>query len=294
MKVGIFGHYTYGDYSDELIALAIKNCFKTYGARPVINYFGRGDYSKIDLAVLGGGSLLGYPLPHMINELKNNDCPFIILGTGVREFQDIKGLRYLWDRADLIAMRGKISIERLDKIGFDTSKISVCGDSIFLLESENLPVDDYIGGVFRPHGNMDSTWLYQAFNTLQELEKKPVRLLSFSVIQGDKGEQLSLGDAYYGVCASSFWFGNRCHPFCIALINGIPAMAVELEFRKIEDVCSTLGYPYWIKAATPISLVKAAYVDLMMNWPSIRKKVKKSVSLIREGLKDLVKEALTL
>jgi len=290
MKIGLVGFYGFNAYSDEFLAKAIQDEFNRHAEiKWQILPLGHGSYKDLDLVILGGGSLLGHPFSELQNYLKSSETPFVIFGTGVREFQDMGGLRYLWDRASLIAVRGAVSLERLDEAGFNTSKISVCGDPIFLFEDEQLDKNPVMGGVFRPHRNVDSAWLDHAFDTIQELRGEPPMLIQFSSAQGDKGFPFTLEEAYYGICKSSFWFGNRLHPFCIALINNIPAIAVEMEFRKVEDVCSTIEYPHWVKSGDNIIEV---YGHLMQNWSHERKNLKYRIDGVRTGLKEMVQEIL--
>lgn len=291
MKIGLFGHYTYNDYSDEFIASAIKNAFERKGAEVRVSYFGHDNYSDIDLAILGGGSLLGASLIYMVEQLKKQDYPFVIFGTGFREATDLKSLHYLWNRASLIGVRGKTSVERLNKAGVDIERISFLGDPIFLLKPMNQLSDGYIKAVMRPHPSVDLHWMNRFVKWLSSERSEPYFFLNFSTAQGDWGGQLGLEHTYSEIGKASFWFGNRLHPFCVALINGIPAMAVEVEFRKVEDVCQMLNYPFWVK---PGENLQMNYRNLMREWDNIKDAVKYRITDIRHSLENMVEEAIKL
>ena len=118
-----------------------------------------------------------------------------------------------------------------------------------------------------------------------------MQLLGFSASQRDWGGSMGFEDTYNCICRSSFWFGNRLHPFCVALINGVPAMAVEVEFGKVADVCSTIGYPHWVN---PNDNLREAYVRLMSDWEGTREKVDVNVGIVRRRLEKAVDEVLEL
>jgi len=297
MKIGLVGFYGFNAYSDEFIVKAIQDAFNKEADIEwhVIGLLHKEYYvypEDLDLIILGGGSLLGSYLPELTLYLAINDTPFVIFGTGVRDLEPehIKMSRYIWNRASLIGVRGWVSEEKLRDAGFDTSKISVYGDPIFLLEDEHLIKDGYLKGVVRPH-NVNVQWVVDCLNIIQGKTPRAIRVLKFASEQGDYGAKLGLLETYNEVCSASFWFGNRLHPFCVALINDIPSIAVEIEFRKVEDVCSTINYPYWIR---PDENISDMYDLLMQNWEEERESIKSRIDVVRSDLKDMVKECLTL
>jgi len=314
VRGGIIGYYGQGELCDDLLLHLTKRTFDSLGE---IEWHSR-DGGDLDLLILGGGSLLGVPHTVLRRYLERSSCVFCIFGTGFRGINPndsgLEDLIYLWERADMIAVRGKVSVERLDGLGLDVSKISVLGDPIFLMDGRRAE-KEYIGGVTRPH-NVDLEWMKQVFEFLRGEIGQEVRLFSFCDGQGDMiGEELGyttrslIGESYSedavlrggpsfqsimeGSCAavyrSSFWFGNRLHPFCVALVNSVPTIGVEIEFRKVEDVCSTLDYPYWTRANAPLEELREMYYRLTSGW---KRGVKKRISEIREGLRGLARRVL--
>jgi len=284
LKIGLMGYYGYNAYSDDLIAKAITYAYdKKADVEWSIIPLHTIPKTNLDLIILGGGSLLGHPFTALANRLRNDNTPFIILGTGFREAIDMNSLKYLFNRADLIAVRGHTSEHKLRKHGLHVEDIDAVGDSIFLLPPQRKRDGDYVGAVIRPH-IVDQRWMESSLQRLGELRNQETRTFCFSQVQGDLGAWSSLEDTYRGIYESSFWFGNRLHPFCVALINGVPALAVELEFDKVQDVCSTIKYPY----------MKGGQ-DVMKLYPIVNAmNVQERISGIREDLNKLVEESLTL
>jgi len=301
LNIGIAGYYGNNEVCDDLLEYAIKKEIGKhidakwtrldYGIPSYI-----GEFSRFDFIILGGGSLLGLPFPMLVNDLKQTDCQFYIFGTGFREMHNFSHLKYLWDRASLIAVRGSTSIKRLDNHGLDTSRIEVLGDPIFLLEPRPKREPEYVGGVMRSkllnYRRMDAIFNYLRFN-----EKKAIRLFSFCDRQGDltprehgyQVESVNIANANEKVARSSFWFGNRLHPFCLALINSIPTIGLEIEFRKIEDVCVVLDYPYWLREAD-LSDFDELYNRLIGNWSETSKKLSFQINQTREYLQEFAKK----
>lgn len=292
MRIGLVGFYGYNAYSDDLIALAIKEAFDE---RADVDWsimpLGGGRYKDLDLVILGGGSLLGLQLPNLVRGLHETDVPFAIFGPGFRNNEVPHSLNYLWDRASLIGVRGEVSVDGLQSSGIDVRKTDFIGDPVFLLKNRGLSSDGYIRGVIRPHKYVDCGWMHQFLEWLSSERGLPMQLLGFSPSQGDWGGSIKFSDTYDGICRSSFWFGNRLHPFCVALINGIPAIAVEVEFEKVADVCSTIGYPHWVNSNEDL---KEAYVRLMSDWEGTLEKVSVSIEAVRRRLVDAVDEAIDL
>jgi len=319
MRGDVLGYYGCGELCDDLLLHLIKKTFDSLGE---IEWHPK-DGGGLDLLILGGGSLLGLPNAFLKEYLERSSCVFCIFGAGFRGINPndsgLDDLRFLWERADLIAVRGRVSVERLDGLGFDVSKISALGDPIFLMDGKSAG-EECVGGVTRPY-NVDLGWMKQIFEFLRREIGQEVRLFSFCDGQGDLiGEELSYrtqsfidesyskdavlrGDHSFqsimesscaAVYRSSFWFGNRLHPFCVALINSIPTIGVEIEFRKVEDVCSTLDYSYWIRANAPLEEFKEMYYKLTSNWKKVNEGVQKRIAGIKEDLRALARRALDI
>jgi len=294
LKVMLYGFYGFGELCDDFMATAIRETFEELTDRKIQWV---SPTEPADLIVLGGGSLLGSNLllEQLCTIVKDRECPFCIFGTGVRDIEKgnfMRDLQYLWERAVSISVRGKTSTERLKHWGFDTGKIVTLGDPVFLSKPMGLEKQDYIGGVIRPTTASSATWMRNAFDFLRATRKQPVKLFSFCEAQLDRVSNELSGyenyalDAYQtrnAIARASFWFGNRLHAFCLALIESVPAIGIEIEFRKVEDVCSTLGYPYWVYAGNPF---EEKYFQLVENWNTIDRQVQEKIATIRRNLRS--------
>lgn len=324
MRAEILGYWSKGELCDDLLLHMIRETFNSLCDD--IEWHPR-DHKDIDLLILGGGSLFGGPYSLLKSGLEKSSCVFCIFGTGFRETNlkaftqaGLEELKYTWNRADIIAVRGKTSVERLDQLGFDVSKISALGDPVFLLEGKNAK-REYIGGVIRPQPyTLNHELMKERFEFLRSEIGQEVRLFSFCDSQGDMiGEKLGyrtqsflenysvnamlrgdpsfqriIEDSCAAVYQSSFWLGNRLHPFCVALINSVPTIGVEIEFRKVEDVCSTLDYPYWIKADANIEEFKNMYYQLTNNWEKVNEGVQKRITEIKKDLKEFTQRTVDI
>lgn len=325
MRAEIVGFFGAGELCDDLLLHMIRETFNSLCDD--IEWHPR-DGKGLDLLILGGGSLFGGAYSLLKDGLEKSSCVFCIFGTGFRETNlrafspaVLENLKYTWNRADIVAVRGKTSVERLDKLGFDVSKISALGDPAFLLEGKTAE-KEYIGGVTRPQP-YNPRGLEQMKHRLDFLRSEigqEVRLFSFcdsqgdldgeligyrtksllgnyskeALIRGDPSFQRIIEDSCAAVYRSSFWLGNRLHPFCVALINSVPTIGVEIEFRKVEDVCSILNYPYWIRAEAPIEEFKEMYYRLTNNWEKVNEGVQKRIIEIRKDLREIAQRTVDI
>lgn len=322
MKIGLLGFYGANEYCDDYLEIAIRKVFddisKKKGAgniewvrfngninndinRKLIDW----EKSPLDAVILGGGSILG--VGYGISWLKNN-VPFYIYGSGFRECQNLEDLKYMLDRALFVSLRGNTCIKRLKDLGLNVSKVSCVGDPIFLCDKMNVMNakkatdngNSFIGGVFRPYITEDNK-IKQIFDYLKVNRKEEIKLFSFAKGQGDDVGGKKIGfktmdsfnniETYNEMIKSSFWFGNRLHPFCIALMHGISTIGLDIEFNKVESVCSTLDYPYWIKNENlNLSTFESMYKDVIDNHEKINEGVQKKIDIIRNDLKMLAEK----
>ncbi len=300
MIIGLAGYYNINSYSDDCIAYAIKHAFdiEHQGIEWRILPLGVGKYDDLDLVILGGGSLLGMALPALVNGLKSCAAPFVIFGTGVREFMCHECLGYLWERAALIGVRGHYGRNALFQAGYDVSRIRFVGDPIFLLPpsdgvKEPCIDEPYIAGVFRSGYN--DKWLVRAFRRISELAGMPVKYVCMSKAQGDTGcgagAGLGLAATYNVLRDASFYFGNRLHPMLLCLLNGIPSIGVELEFNKVKCACSVIDYPYYVNEGAPLHELEHVYYTLRDDDMN---KYAGKIDSVRMSLKKNVSEALGL
>lgn len=138
----------------------------------------------------------------------------------------------------------------------------------------------------------------KAFDFLSTTRHQPVKLFSFCEAQFDKYSNELSGYENYSLDAretrnsiakASFWFGNRLHAFCLALIESVPTIGVEIEFRKVEDICSTIDYPYWVYAGGQF---EQKYYRLVENWNTIDSQVKERIATICGNLRSQVRYIL--
>lgn len=297
LRIILYGFYGVGELCDDFMAIATRETFEELSGRK-IQWVSLGE--PADLVVLGGGSLLGsVPMEQLRAAIK--ECPFCIFGTGVRDTQKggfLQSIEYLWGRAASISVRGETSRERLEQWGVDTGKIETLGDPIFLSKPSDAAREGYIGGVIRPINGCSGVWMSNVFEFLRNTRGQPVKLFSFCESQFDKFSNELSGYENYSLDAretrnaiarASFWFGNRLHAFCLALIESVPAIGVEIEFRKVEDVCSTLDYPYWVNAGTQF---KQKYYRLVENWDTIDRRVQEKIATVRANLRSQVRYIL--
>lgn len=300
LRAMLYGFYGVGELCDDFMAIATKETFEEVSERK-IQWVSPSE--PADMIILGGGSLLGdnLVLDQFCRIIKDRECPFAIFGTGVRDIDKgnfLGSLQYLWDRAASISVRGETSRERLKRWGIDTGKIETLGDPIFLSKPVGLERKDYIGGVIRPTATSSPAWMKSAFDFFHATQNQPVKLFSFCEAQLDGVGNKSSGYENYVLDASqtrraiaeaSFWFGNRLHAFCLALVEGVPTIGVEIEFRKVEDVCSILAYPYWVYGGNPF---EETYYRLLGSWDTTHKQVQEKITSIRHNLRSQAQHIL--
>lgn len=306
LRIMLFGFYGVGEYCDDYMADAAKKTFEEVSARHIQWVSPK---EPADLIILGGGSLLGTNtyFDELQSIIKRNDCPFAIFGTGVRDIEKgdfLPGLQELWRRAASISVRGETSRRRLYEWGLNIRKIGALGDPIFLTKPLLLESKNYIGGVVRPTFVEDSAWMKTVLDWLHTTRQQPVKLFSFCQQQHDDlGNQatgyeslvLDADATRRGIAESSFWFGNRLHAFCLALIEGIPAIGVEIEFQKVQDVCSTLSYPGFMKHIDyPLSFHVRLHEILMNDWYETQWRLKGKIAEICHNLIGQAQEILGL
>lgn len=303
LKLALYGYYGVGEYCDDYMADATKQTFEEVSEQR-IEWVHHND-KDADMIILGGGSLLGENLylDLLCALLKERDCPFAIFGTGVRDVdrgEFIPKLQYLFQRASSISVRGETSVERLKSWGIDTARIDTIGDPIFLSAPLELESKNYIGGVIRPTSHGYADWMRRSLGFLQTKLLLPVQLFSFCEAQHDgSANKFSGFDSYVldaqqtrrGIAESAFWFGNRLHAFCLALIEGIPSIGVEIEFRKVEDVCSTIDYPYWLY---PGQSVESMHRQLSERWNDNKDYWQKTILLTAYHLTCQAEEILEI
>lgn len=297
MKIGIYGHYGHGEFCDDYIEMAIKNTFdnitetKNEWVRLPSN-----DYN-LDLILLGGGSILGVDYDY--NILKKTNIPFYIFGSGFRDSENSFNVQYLLDRSSGAFVRGKVSKQKLESLNIDTSKIVGFGDPIFLCRKKTVVSKNFIGGVFRPYIT-DKKIMGQIFGYLKTERKQNIKLFSFSKPQTDHLGASSIGyktvdadviQTYNEMIKSSFWFGNRLHPFSIALIYDIPTIGLDIEFDKVEDLCSSIHYNYYIKNEDlNIDTFRCMYNNVIKNHEVIDKNVQTEISIVRNNLETFARK----
>lgn len=242
----------------------------------------------VDAVILGGGTLIGCALPTLSQFYAKNDSPLMILGCGYRHYNAKKEWDKYWEHASHIAVRGEYTIKKLDDNHKDIDKIDCIGDPIFLYEDEHYKKLPYLGVAMR---EIKREIIEKYIPDLESATGLTHKKIGFSKNQRDICDKfLTLEETYEAVCSSSWWWGNRLHSFALALINRIPAIALDIEYRKVHDLCTTINYPYYVTTEeNPMEL----YDDLMDNWGNQIEETQSQIANIRGNLKNLIGDFIT-
>lgn len=290
MKIGLVVYAGVGAYSDDALSYVTQNVFRSYDPgveiddkliqrHPSVELL-----NSYDLIVIGGGSLLGKCEFHPVSSIhkwhEKVKVPLAVFGTGYRYEPDKEPLnakhrrrmQLLFDKADIITLRGYRSLYWCQRNNIDTEKVEAFGDPIFAFEPERKHGDEnIIGGNVRElqdievqHSSNIHIWNYMAQVYDWLLEEDPDRrlsLLSFrhnnvadnDAAAAEKVKQImryqdrvtvekyaSMIKTVRRLSQTGFWFGQRLHPSILALIFGIPTIFFEYQFEKTVDALSVL------------------------------------------------------
>lgn len=293
MNVGLIGYFGASAYSDDLIEHITKQLFLE--VRPDITFdstiLSRGpagadpDYlNSFDLLVHCGGSLLGkcthYPVRNIVEWHKTVKTPLAIFGIGYRYEPDKEPLtpamreriRLLFDKSEVISVRGEYTVKHLEENSIDTSCIDHLGDPVMACSLKFPSFDKQVlmGNVRHmppveiQHRSTEHVQRFMAECYDWLIDKYNIRLFLLSFrhnipndndITGaqrtrelmrnkDKVTTYAVRDFMETINFmknAKFYYGQRLHPTIYAATQGIPFVGVEYQFDKMLDWTSTVG-----------------------------------------------------
>jgi polysaccharide pyruvyl transferase WcaK-like protein len=292
LKCGLIGYFGAGAYSDDLIEHVTKKVL--LDARPDLTFdstlLSRGeatsspDYlNSFDLLIHCGGSLLGkcthYPIRDIAKWARKVKTPLAVFGIGYRYEPDKEPLapemreriRLLFEKAEIISVRGAYTVNHLKDNGIDVSKISSLADPVMACDLQILKYPSYVVGNVRDmpvveiqHSSTVNVQRFMAecYDWLVDTYDLPLILISFrhnldydnDVKGADQVIRLMRNghratravppnylEALNLIGGARFYFGQRLHPTIYAATQGIPFVGVEYQFDKMLDWVSTVG-----------------------------------------------------
>jgi len=300
MRIGLIGFFNAGAYSDDLIEHVTKKLlselnddiiFDSTLLNVCINGTAPVYLNSFDLIIHAGGSLLGkcthFPVRDIVSWKDTVKTPLAIFGPGYRLEPDKEPLnsvrrhrlQTLFDRAEVISVRGHTTIKYIKMNGIDVSKVDSVGDPVMACGRWFKTDPKYIMGNVR---NIDDEEIKHSSNAkvhkvmaeiydwLIEHYGLPLKLVSFhhntsedNDVDGalavkklmEYGEDVdiiyhsSFSDAVNSMINAVFWFGQRLHPTIFAAVHGIPFVGVEYQFDKMLDWAGTVGIDNYIHTA---------------------------------------------
>ena len=296
MKVGLIGFFGAGAYSDDLIEYTTRQLLMKEKPEAEIDYKWREKcamgtdsdlLNSFDLIVHAGGSLLGkcshYPIRDIDRWHDKLNVPLAIFGAGYRYEPDKeplnpvrrRRLQLLFEKAEVISVRGHKTIQHLEENRIDTSKVISLGDPVMACDIRLEGDPMYVMGNVRDsphnevkHASNDHVQALMAgiYDWLIEYYDLPLVLISFRNVGSDSdltGAKRTIAmmrnadrvlirtpkdfrEAVSLMRNTTFWFGQRLHPTIFAGIQEIPFVGVEYQFDKMVDWASTVGIDGYI------------------------------------------------
>ena len=301
IKVGLIGYFNSGAYSDDLIEYVTKKLL--YDINPDIEFDSillqcSTDGTDINylngfnLLIHAGGSLLGkcthYPIHDISAWVNRLEPPLAIFGPGYRYEPDKeplsptrhRRLQLLFEKAEVINVRGNQTTTYLKANGVDISKIDSIGDPVLACDIRSRREPRYIMGNVRsmppeeiqhaPTKRVQKV-MAEAYDWLIDHYEYPLKLVSFRhnipedndvtgatavkklMAHGDEVDILSYPNVDLTMeCMmdSVFWFGQRLHPSVFAATHEIPFVGVEYQFNKMLDWAGTVEIDNFIRTDT--------------------------------------------
>ncbi len=290
-KIGLIGFFGAGAYSDDLIEYTTRKLLLKQNPKAQIDYKWREKTFKgtdpkllnsFDLIVHAGGSLLGncghYPIRDIDKWYDKVDTPIAIFGTGYRyepgkePLNQVRRrrLQLLFEKAEVISVRGHKTMQHLKENGIDTSKVISLGDPVMACDIKLEREPTCLMGNVRdsPHNEIKhvsnkrvQSVMAKIYDWLIERYDLPLKLLSFRHVGSDSdllGAEKTVNkmrnadrviieapndfrEAVSLMRNAALWFGQRLHPTVFAGVNEIPFVGVEYQFDKMIDWGSTVG-----------------------------------------------------
>lgn len=340
VKIGLIGFFGAGAYSDDLIEYTTRRLLLKENPEAEIDYKWRakcvgGTKPKIlngfDLIIHAGGSLLGkcthYPIRDIEKWHKKVKTPIAIFGTGYRYEPDKeplnparrRRLQLLFEKAEVISLRGYKTMQHLKENGIDMSKVVSVGDPVMACD---LGIKEWaprcvMGNVRHPpeaevkHAPTENTQKLMAkvYDWLIDFYNVPLTLVSFRNVVGDsdilgcertmnmmrnrkavtieipKNFVEALNLMRHAMC----WFGQRLHPTIFAAVKGVPFVGVEYQFEKMIDWASTLGIDGYIHTEdAKLGDFIAAFEKIPHNTRKFKSMLPKRIKQIRSVAKKIM------
>ena len=291
-KVGLIGYFGSGAYSDDLIEHVTKKLL--LDARPDITFdstlLSRGeaasnpDYlNSFDLLIHCGGSLLGkcthYPIRDIAKWVDKVRVPLAVFGLGYRFEPDKEPLapemreriRLLFEKSEIISVRGPYTVKHLKENNIDTSKISSLADPVMACDIEVKRYPTLLVGNVRDMPPVEvqhastvnvQRFMAECYDWLIDTYDIPLMLVSFrhnleydNDVKGadhviwlmrnrrrvTNYKPYTYLEAVKLLGGAKFYFGQRLHPTVFAATQGIPFVGLEYQFDKMLDWASTVG-----------------------------------------------------
>jgi len=342
MRIGLIGFFNVGAYSDDLIEHVTKKLLSelndditfdatllircTHGTAPVY-------LNSFDLIVHAGGSLLGkcthFPVRDITAWKDIVKTPLAVFGPGYRFEPDKEPLnsasrhrlQTLFDRAEVISVRGHTTIKYLKMNDIDVSRIDSVGDPVMACGRWFKPEPKYIMGNVR---NMSGLEIQHASNAkihrvmaeiydwLIEHYELPLKLVSFHhnmsedndvtgalavkkrMKHGDKVDIVyhsNFMDAVDSLKHAVFWFGQRLHPTIFAAVHEIPFVGMEYQFDKMLDWASTVGIDNHIHT---VDMTLDDFIEKFNSVPDNMKRLKKILPSEIQKIRGVAKKIMEI
>jgi len=340
MRVGLVGYFGAGAYSDDLIEHVTKQLF--LDVNPDITFdstiLRRGpagsdpDYlNSFDLLVHCGGSLLGkcthFPVRNIAMWADKVETPLAVFGVGYRYEPDKEPLtpamkeriRLLFDKSEVISVRGKYTVKHLEENSIDTSRIDHLGDPVMACTPKLKRSSRYLMGNVRhmpteeiQHNSTEQVQRYMAecYDWLIDRHSQPLVLVSFrhniasdNDVTGaqnvkehmDHSDNVTIAtppsylEALNLMEDASFYYGQRLHPTIYAATQGIPFVGVEYQFDKMLDWTSTVGTNNTVHTASAtLTDFTDAYRRVGSNMRHLKAVLPRRATEIRDIAKRIV------
>lgn len=335
--IGFFGA---GAFSDDLIGHVTSELFKAErpgievdlslwrkcGKRTDPNFL-----NSFDLLVNAGGSMLGKceyaPIYDIHRWHRVVSTLMAIFGTGYRYEADKEPLnerrrtrlQLLFQKAQVISVRGYRTVQHLRENGIDTSRISSVGDPVLACDIKIEREPKYIMGNVRYMTSREvrdvpdesvHRLMAQIYDWLIEHYDLPLVLVSFRERRRDNdavGAYRTMNymehsdmvgvvvrenfmDAVRYMGQAVFWCGQRLHPTVFAAVQGIPFVGVEYQFEKMQDWAGTVGIDNYIDTRTAtLESFKEAFDRVPKNMDVLKRTIPPVVKEIRQVAKRIVR-----
>lgn len=337
-RIGLIGYFGAGAYSDDLIEDVTKRLLLEQRSDLVFDssILGRGPAASdpaylngFDLLVHCGGSLLGkcthYPVRDIAQWADKVHTPLCVFGIGYRYEADKEPLapemrrriEVLFDKAEIITVRGYKTVQHLKENGIGTAKISGYADPVTAWPRGPTTQGPLMGNVrLMPdvevqHAPTESVHrlMAQAYDWLIDLHKQPLTLVSWrhnldydNDLEGAKrvvalmrhadrvqvvAPQSHL-EAISLISGASFYFGQRLHPSVYAATQGVPFVGLEYQFDKMLDWASTVGADNVIHTGSAgLGDFIEAYTRVEANMARLARTVPQKAAEIRDAARRI-------